>query len=180
LHSSAGDLEALQSDSHRAAEKLRVARLELAGLPDNRFDSMDLLDVVKVIEKLIDEERPSVVYAHHAGDVNIDHLVTHRAVLAACRQLPGTPLRELYFYEVPSSTEWQTPALACPFVPNHFVNISTTLSAKISAMAEYRSKSRPWPHPRSPEALRALAHWRGATIGTDAAEAFVVGRNTRY
>ncbi|MBI1293231.1 PIG-L family deacetylase [bacterium] len=180
LQSGATDLEKLHSDSHRAMERLGVARLELAGLPDNRFDSMDLLDVVKVVEKVFDEEKPSIVYAHHAGDVNIDHLVTHRAVLAACRQLPGTPLRELYFYEVPSSTEWQTPALACPFVPNHFVNIAATLDAKVAAMEEYKSESRGWPHPRSPQALRALAQWRGATIGTDAAEAFVVGRIVKY
>lgn len=179
LESGAAQLGVLESDSRRAADRLGVARLELAGLPDNRFDSLDTLDVVKVIERLMEEELPSIVYAHHPGDVNIDHVVCHRAVLAACRQLPGTPLRELYFFEVPSSSEWQTPAISCPFAPNAFVNVSGTLDAKIEAMQEYKSESRTWPHPRSPEALRALARWRGATIGCDAAEAFVVGRITR-
>lgn len=179
LSADAGTLGELASDAYRASSILGVARLELAGLPDNRFDSVDLLDVIKIIEKLIDEEQPSIVYAHHPGDVNVDHGVVHRATLAACRPLPSSPVRELYWYEVASSTEWQTPALACPFVPNHFVDIGATLEAKIAAMEAYRSESRPWPHPRSPQALRALAQWRGATMGAQAAEAFVVGRTLR-
>ncbi len=169
-------LDGLKSDGERAAEILGAARLEMTDFPDNRFDSVPLLDIVKSVEKIFDEEQPEIVYSHHPGDVNIDHLVTHRAVLAACRQLPGTSLKGLYFFEVPSSSEWQTPAMATPFLPNHFVDVTATLGQKIDAMGAYRGESRQWPHPRSAKALEALARWRGSTIGTDAAEAFVVGR----
>ncbi len=169
-------LEELDRDAERAAEVLGTARLEMRGFPDNRFDSVPLLDVVKVIEEIFAEEEPEIVYTHHPGDVNIDHLVTHRAALAVCRQLPGTSLRRLCFFEVPSSSEWQTPAMATAFAPNHFVDVTATLERKIRAMAAYRTESRPWPHPRSAEALEALARWRGSTIGVGAAEAFAIGR----
>ena len=172
----AADLSDLRDASRRAADILGVARLETAEFPDNRFDSVSLLDVVKRIEAVYSVVQPALVCTHHPGDVNIDHLVTHRAVLAACRQVPTTSIRGLYFFEVPSSTEWQTPALGCPFTPNHFVDISHQLPAKLSALMAYSGEARAWPHPRSPDATRALAQWRGATAGVDAAEAFVVGR----
>lgn len=172
----ADDLDALATDAHRANERLGTHRLELADFPDNRFDSVDLLDLVKRIEDLFDEERPTLIYTHHPGDVNVDHVRTYQAVLAVARQLPASPLRGLYCFEVPSSSEWQTPAAGVPFQPCHFVDVSATLEVKLDAMAAYEGEAREWPHPRSAAALRALATWRGATVGVDAAEAFVVGR----
>lgn len=170
------ETEELARCARAAAEVLGVARLELAGLPDNRFDTVPLLDVVKRVEALMEEESPRVVYTHHPGDVNVDHVRTHHAVLAATRSLPGSPVRGLYFFEIASSSEWQTPAVATPFVPNHFVDATAVLDRKIEALRCYARELRPFPHPRSEEGVRALARWRGATIGREAAEAFVVGR----
>lgn len=176
LDEEAGTLRELLGSAACAAEILGTARLETFGFPDNRFDDVPVLDLIKALEPIFDEEQPEVVYAHHAGDVNVDHVAVHTAVLALCRQLPATALRELCFFEVPSSTEWQTPAVARPFVPNWFVDISGTVDRKIAAMEAYTEEIRPFPHPRSSEALRALATWRGASVGVAAAEAFVLGR----
>jgi len=159
-----------------AGEILGVASVELLDLPDNRLDSVDLLDVVQKIEAVMQRHRPSIVLTHHAGDVNIDHRVVHDAVIAACRPQHGHCVRTLLFYEVPSSTEWRPPGSAQQFEPNWFVEISATLAKKSRALRAYEAELRAFPHPRSLQAIEALAHWRGASVGVAAAEAFVLGR----
>lgn len=144
--------------------------------PDNSMDRIPLLDITKSIEALIGEFRPQTIYTHHAGDVNIDHRCIHQAIIPACRPQRGMPVRTLLFFEVMSSTEWQSPGSGAPFQPNWFVDISRVLSKKREALEAYHQEMRPWPHPRSIEGVEALARWRGATIGVDAAEAFILGR----
>jgi LmbE family N-acetylglucosaminyl deacetylase len=97
-------------------------------------------------------------------------------VIAACRPQPGHPVQELLFFEVPSSTEWRPPGSAEPFSPNWFVDISRTLETKLKALRAYETELRAFPHPRSLKGVTALAQWRGATVGVEAAEAFVLGR----
>lgn len=171
------ELSVLAKAAFMAKEILGAESLELHDFPDNRMDAVNLLDIVKVIEKHIGRYEPEIIYTHHAGDVNIDHRRIHEAVITACRPIPSQPVKTLLFYEVPSSTEWQTPAFAQPFIPNWFVDISDTLADKMKALAAYHSEMRPWPHARSLEAVEHLARWRGATAGVEAAEAFVLGRN---
>jgi len=81
------------------------------------------------------------------------------------------------FFEIPSSTEWQVPGSAPFFAPNWFVDISNTLPRKLEALETYATEMRLWPHARSLEAVTSLAKWRGATVGVEAAEAFIIGRN---
>lgn len=159
-----------------ACKILGCGSVEMLGLPDNRLDGLELLDVVRQIEAFVQRHRPSTVLTHHPGDVNVDHRVVHDAVIAACRPQPGHPVRELLFFEVPSSTEWRPPGSAEPFDPNWFVDISATLATKLEALRAYEAELREFPHPRSLKAVTALAQWRGATAGMEAAEAFVLGR----
>lgn len=174
--SRAGELSQLAQEAHEARRILGVQSVELHDFPDNRMDSVDLLDVVKVVETAIDRYKPDMVYTHHAGDVNIDHRIVHQAVVTACRPLPGQCVKTLLFFEVPSSTEWQTPGFAPAFSPNYFVDISDCLNKKLQALEAYGNEMRPWPHPRSLTAVEHLARWRGATVGMEAAEGFVLGR----
>lgn len=162
--------------AHEAGRILGCASVELLGLPDNRMDGLERLVVVQEIERVLQRWRPGVVLTHHAGDVNIDHRVIHDAVIAACRPQPDQPVRHLMFFEVPSATEWRPPGSGMPFCPSWFVNISATLAKKLEALRVYASELRQFPHPRSLEAVTALANWRGATVGVPAAEAFVLGR----
>ena len=124
------------------------------------------LEVVKVVEEPGERLRPEVIYTHHPGDLNVDHGVVHRAVLTATRPLPGLSVREIYAFEVPSSTEWAFQRLEPVFRANVFVDITATLETKVAALACYEGEGRPFPHPRSPEALRAMRSigeaWRGA------------------
>ncbi|MGH2887129.1 MAG: PIG-L deacetylase family protein [Solirubrobacteraceae bacterium] len=169
-------LTSLKSDSARAAERLGAADLFLHDLPDNRFDSVPLLDVVKIVEALVERIAPDTIYTHHAGDLNIDHTVTNRAVMAATRPTGDGVVSTVYAFEVPSSTEWSFGQVAPPFRPSVFVDIADTIDAKVEAMELYTSERRPFPHPRSPEALRALSSVRGAAAGLEAAEAFELAR----
>lgn len=173
----ATQIEARNSAAEEACAILGCASVEVLNCPDNRLDGLELLDVVQPIEQAVFKHAPAIVFTHHAGDVNIDHRVVHDAVIAACRPQPGHPVRQLLFFEVPSSTEWRPPGSGQPFAPNWFVDITATLDTKLRALQAYRSELRPFPHPRSVEGVQALARWRGVTVGVGAAEAFVLGRN---
>lgn len=141
------------------------------------MDSIDLLSVVQTVESSIRRLRPRIVYTHHGGDLNIDHRLTQQAVVTACRPVANHPVDSLLFFETPSSTEWQSPGFGMDFRPSWFVNVSDTLQVKIDALKAYSSEMRPWPHPRSAQAIEHLAGWRGSTIGVPAAEAFMIGRH---
>lgn len=175
----ADELSALAQAAREAGRILGVQSVELHDFPDNRMDSLELLDVVKVIEAAIDKYKPDAVYTHHAGDVNIDHRIVHQAVVTACRPLPGQCVKTLLFFEVLSSTEWQTPGSAPAFMPNYFVEISDFLDKKLKALEAYRNEMRDWPHPRSLKAVEHLARWRGASAGVEAAEGFILGRKLK-
>lgn len=171
---------ALREACQKANAILGVTSLECFDLPDNRLDSLDLLDIVQKVEALVQRHKPGIVYGHWSGDVNIDHRLLHEAVVTACRPQPGHPVHTLLFFEVASSTEWQIPHSAPAFLPNWFSDISQTLDTKLRALDAYAMEMRAWPHPRSLKALEHLARWRGATVGVDAAEAFVLGRRLNF
>lgn len=171
------DFSILHSSARKANEILGVKELKLLDFPDNRMDSIDRLDIVKVIEDIVNEVKPNIIYTHHIGDVNIDHRRIHEAVLTAVRPIPGNHVvEELLYFETASSTEWMTPGSAPAFTPNWYVSIETTLKLKLEALEAYEFEMREWPHARSIKALDYLAKWRGANIGVEAAEAFMLGR----
>ncbi len=169
------EIAALEASARAAAEVLGSRPPRFAGLPDNRMDSVALLDIAKRIESVIAEIEPGIVYTHHGGDLNIDHSIVHRAVLTACRPVPGASVVAIYAFETVSGTEWAGPA-AAGFMPSRFVDISENLDAKMRALDAYGSEMRPFPHARSRENVAALARLRGASVGVEAAEAFMVIR----
>jgi LmbE family N-acetylglucosaminyl deacetylase len=171
-----GGIPSLQSDARRAASVLGVTDVTLLDFPDNRFDSVDLLDVVKAVERAKGSCRPDIVYVHHWGDLNIDHRVTFDAVMTAFRPLPSEQPVSVFAFEVPSATAWAGPSPDRAFVPTHYVAIEATLDRKIEAMEAYATERQRTPHPRAPESLRAWARYRGTQVGLDAAEAFVTVR----
>ena len=165
--------------SVNAAKVLHSEPPYLFNMPDNRLDTVALLDIVKVIEDIIDELLPTIIYTHHGGDLNIDHALTHQAVMTACRPIPGTSVNKIYGFEVVSSTEWASPDQNFPFRPVHFIEITDYLTSKIEALACYAEEMRPFPHARSREAIEALACLRGSQVGVTAAEAFTVLRQIK-
>lgn len=169
-------LAALRECAQKANRIVGASSLELLDYPDNRMDEVARLDLTKATEALVERHAPEVVYTHFPNDLNVDHRRVSEAVCVACRPVPGSRVRSLRFFEVQSSTEWQPPVGAALFAPNFFINVSETLEAKLEALRAYAGEIRAWPHARSIQAVEHLARWRGATVGVDAAEAFVLAR----
>ena len=167
-------LQNLQGSAKAAAKVLGTKPPIFFGFPDNRLDSLDLLDIIKPIEDVIERLSPDTVYTHHAGDLNIDHQITHSAVLTACRPTPESSVCRIYAFETVSSTEWMFGRSSQQFTPQRYVDITQTLDDKLSALACYDSEMRPFPHARSMEAIGALAKLRGSQVGCLNAEAFEV------
>jgi LmbE family N-acetylglucosaminyl deacetylase len=165
----------LQAHAAAAARAMGAEPPHHLGLPDNALDSIPLLDVIKAVEAFVEKVRPSVVYTHHRGDLNVDHGVVHDAVLTACRPIGDCPVQRILSGETLSSSEWQSPD-AAPFRPTIFHDITDTIDAKAAAMEAYAGEIRAFPHPRSVEAIRALAAYRGSTAGYVAGEAFMLVR----
>jgi len=174
----ADDLARRQRATEMANKILGVSSTSLLGLPDNRLDSVPLLDIVQPLEALIAKLAPEIVYTHHYGDLNVDHRVTHQAVMTACRPQPASSVQEILTFEVMSSTEWSSVGLA-PFLPNLFVDISKQLQLKMQALEAYELEMRGSPHSRSLVHLRCLAEHRGNSVGIKSAEAFMVMRAIR-
>lgn len=160
-----------------AAKTIGINDVRFANLPDNRFDTISLLDIIQHIESIAEEIQPDIIFTHHAGDLNKDHCLTHQAVMTAFRPLPDAKHVAILGFEVLSSTEYSAPHTAPPFIPNIYVNIEDTLQVKILTLQAYASEMRPWPHPRSFEAVEHLAKLRGCHCGCNAAEAFILYRS---
>lgn len=173
------EFEALHRHAREVAKLLGAKGVSLRKLPDNRFDTVPLLEVVKTVEALVAKHKPETIYTHHGGDLNIDHQVTLRAVLTATRPFPGQSVRELLSFEVPSSTEWTFQRLEPVFRPNVFTDVTSTLELKLRGMERYESEAREFPHPRSLQAIEAIARRWGSVAGVAAAEAFELVRRLR-
>jgi LmbE family N-acetylglucosaminyl deacetylase len=146
--------------------------------PDNRFDSVALLDIIKVIEKEKIAFEPEVIFTHHGGDVNIDHQRTFEAVITSCRPMQDEKVKTIITFETPSGTEWRSPSDPKHFLPNLFFSIAeNNINAKIKGMESYEFERREYPHPRSPEALKIQAQRWGITVGTKFSEAFCLIRS---
>jgi len=144
--------------------------------PDNQMDTVPFLNLARKIEEVVSSIGPFVVYTHHSGDLNIDHRLTHQAVMTACRPLPDHSVKKIRSFEVLSSTEWALAGSDNVFVPNCFIDISSTIEQKIEALKAYQHEMREFPHSRSIDAVIALARYRGASSGRSAAEAFFIER----
>lgn len=161
-------------EARRAAAVLGVEDYVHLDLPDMRLDTVAHVEVNRVVDEQLASFRPDVVYTPHP-DVNADHRALFDSVAVGTRATPGQPVRRVLTYGPTSSVEW-TPAGLSWFVPNWFVDITTTLERKLEAFACYETELRPPPHPRNVEALRAHAAFYGAGVGVAYAEPFVLVR----
>ena len=125
---------------------------------------------------MINEVQPEIVYIPHRGDINKDHRLVFDAAMVAARPKPGSPIKEILSYETLSETGWSAPFVENAFIPNVYVDISETLEIKLRAISAYKKELKEFPHPRSLEAISALAKLRGSSIGVGAAEAFMLIR----
>ncbi len=163
----------IKSYAEKANKILGVKEVFFHEFPDNRFDTVPFLDIVKVIEKIKNQIKPEIIFTHYEKDLNIDHQITYKAVITATRPIKGETVKEIFSFEIPSSTEWNYPL---SFSPNVFYDISEIIDVKLMALEEYKTELREYPHPRSLEGVKLIAKNWGMKVGLNYAEAFKVVR----
>lgn len=172
-------VEELHKDTLDSAKAIGFHEVFFADFPDNRFDEVDLLDIVKVIEEKIHELKPQIIYTHYSGDLNVDHQYTARAVITATRPIGDYCVEEIYAFETLSSSEWNFDHTGqSAFSPNVFVDITDYYEQKEEAMKCYVSELCQFPHPRSLKGMDVLSKYRGMAAGMRRAEAFSLIRKT--
>src|SRR3989344_6073785 len=164
-----------RKETKKALSIIGVRNYVRLDLPDNRFDSIPLLEIVKKVSKIVTKIHPHTVFTHHHGDLNIDHRKTFEATITACRPIE-TFVEKILLFETLSSTEMAGPGVKEAFLPNYFINIHRELDKKLAAMAAYESELKTFPHPRSLETIRNNALVWGSKVNTTAAEAFTLFR----
>lgn len=172
------ELSIHRQNVHAAKEAIGYESVSIYDFPDNRFDTIALLDIIKVVEKEKKAFQPSVIFTHHGGDVNVDHQRTFEAVITATRPMAHERVKTIIAFETPSGTEWRASSDPKHFIPNLFFEVKEeNLAAKIKGMEAYEFEKRIYPHPRSPKALKILAQRWGIVVGKHYAEAFVLVRH---
>ena len=169
-------LDERQEITKDAMSKLGITDYHFLDFPDNKLDSVSLLDVVQKIESASKDFSPEIIYTHFNNDLNIDHRTVANAALTAFRPLPGSSVKKILMFEVLSSTEWNFVNGAQGFNPNYFVDISEVANDKLELLKSYELEMREAPHSRSFDNVSNLMKFRGNCIGVDAAEAFVLVR----
>ena len=168
--------EKLQKEAKAAHEMLGVSHSLFLNLPACELDSMSKPQMNSAFCRVVADVKPEIVLIPHYGDMHLDHRWVAEGAMVAVRPLAAPFVKKVLAYETLSETEWNTPSANNAFIPNVWVDISGELDSKIKAMECYRSQLYQFPHPRSLKAIKALAEYRGSTIGTEAAEAFMLIR----
>jgi LmbE family N-acetylglucosaminyl deacetylase len=169
IDSKTQELDLLNHEIINANKVLGVEKTFIESFPDNRFDSVDLLDIIKVVSSVISEVEPSIIFTHYENDLNKDHQLTYQAVITATRPMTSETTSEIYSFEILSSTEWKYPL---SFSPDVFFDVTETIEQKIEAMKMYKSELCNYPHPRSLEGIRLNAQYHGMRVGKKYVEAF--------
>ena len=169
----------LADDTNASNKFLGVNKTYEGTFPNIEMNTVPHLKLVQFIEMAIKESEPDIIITHHPADTNNDHLQTSLACQEAIRLFQRRPeikpLAEFWYMEVPSCTEWALNTAFNRFQPNVFVEVGKEgVEAKIKALSMYRGVMRPYPHPRSVEAIEGFAAYRGCQSGSNYAEAFEI------
>ena len=169
-------IENKKKETADCAGLLGISKIYYGNLPDMKLDAVSHTEINAVIEKVVDDFCPTVIYTHFRGDVNRDHTCVYESTLVSSRPVPGQCVKKIFMYSVPSSTEWNAQFCDTAFVPNWYEDISDYAEVKYNAFSCYRTEMRQYPHPRSVEYLRAADKIEGLKVGLSVAESFVLVR----
>lgn len=168
--------EVLQAEAKNAHAVLEVKESIFLNLPVSELADNSKKELNDRIGKVVEKVKPQIVYIPFIGDMHLDHRYVTEAVLVAVRPVNNCPVKKIYMYETLSETGWNLPYGERNFTPNVWVDITEGINDKISAMKCYKTQIKEYPNPRSEEGIRALAMFRGSTVGYPFAEAFMLVR----
>jgi len=166
----------IQAEAKKAHERMRVKQSVFLNLPSCKLEGLPKTQINAELCKVVRAVEPEIVLIPHDGDMHLDHRWVAEAAMVAVRPLEAPCVKQVLAYETLSETEWNTPSVSNAFIPNVWIDISGELEEKLRAMECYESQLHAFPHPRSLRAIRALAEYRGSTVGVEAAEAFMLIR----
>jgi LmbE family N-acetylglucosaminyl deacetylase len=171
-------IETKAEEVSAVAEAFGMKTVHKLGLPTTRLDTIPLGELIAGVRSVVEEVRPHVVYLVHPGDVHTDHRIVFDAALSALKPWVMTELgiRCILTFETLSSTEAAPPQLARVFVPTVYRNVASYIDRKIEIMSLFRTEAQSEPMPRAESAIRALARYRGASVGLQYAEGFMLIR----
>jgi len=161
----------------QAGKILGIKKMIFGNFPDNSMDTIPILKIIQFIEKQIKKIKPDTIFTHFESDLNVDHQITSKSVITACRPIKNLSVKSILFFEILSSSEWNISIKNKSFIPNYFVDIKKSLKFKLKALKCYKREMRKWPHPRSLEGVKLLSKTRGSSVGLSNAEAFILGRH---
>ena len=147
-------------------------------LPTTRLETLSLVSLIDGLRGSFAHVRPEWVFVPNRSDVHSDHHIVFQALSAILKPIYMRSLgvKRILSCEVNSETEAAFPLSENAFLPTVYINISETLERKLEIMDLYKTEIHPEPLPRSLSAIRALARFRGASIGVEYAEAFTLLR----
>lgn len=160
----------------KAGKILGAKKIKFFNFKDNAMDTVSLITIVKKLEKEIKYYKPDIVYTHFYGDLNIDHEITSRAVMTACRPINKLSIEKIFLFYIPSSTEWRLDRKNKNYIPNWFEDISKNKIEKKLALKCYKTEMREWPHPRSIKNIENLQKVFGSEVGQKSTETFILYR----
>lgn len=166
----------MQQEATNAHKMLGVEYAFFLNLPVSALVDMKKTELNARIDEIVKKVRPEIVFMPFIGDMHFDHRMVAEAVLVAARPVNECSVKKVYMYETLSETGWNVPVGENSFIPNFWIDIGKTIEKKIEAMLCYQSQLRGSLHPRSTDCIRALAKYRGATVGLNYAESFMLVR----
>lgn len=166
----------IQEEALEAHKLLGIKKTFFLGLPVVELRHVSTKEINADILEVVNEVKPNIAFIPHKGDMHTDHGEVATSALVALRPFDNPQLKTIYAYETLSETEWNTPTVDNAFIPNAYSEITKTIDIKLQAMSCFKSQIRKFPHPRSLEAIKSLAKFRGSTICVDYAESFMLIR----
>lgn len=175
---SAEIIERKATEIERVAEAYGMKQYFKLGFPTVQLDTVPQADLIERVRDVISEVRPEIIYLVHDGDVHTDHHATFTATMSVLKPfyMSKFNIHRVLCYEILSSTEAAPPQLYRAFIPSIFSDITPYIEPKIEIMNLYETEAQADPLPRGPSAIFALARYRGATVGVEYAEAFMLIR----
>ncbi|WP_299153918.1 PIG-L family deacetylase [uncultured Christiangramia sp.] len=140
--------------------------------PTMTLSSSSIKKMVPEISAIFNKVEPAIIYCLNRSDAHSDHRITFDAVLACTKSFRYPYIKRVLMYECLSETEFAPALPEKVFLPNYYVDISKYMDKKIEGMKIYASELGEHPFPRSIENIKALATYRGASVGVKYAEAF--------
>lgn len=138
-----------------------------------RLDQYPQSQLIKELSEVLESIQPQVIYMPHSGDIHSDHKVAAEITLAATKSFRLPSVEKILAYETLSETEFGL-TKNDRFEPHIYVNIESFIDQKLKILSLYEEEIKDFPFPRSLEAVKALAAYRGVSSGFQAAEAFML------